>query len=160
MPQYFRKKNITVNFYKTSSNLNLIFKIAIISNTVLPNATRFAVVLYLKWFCSFKSFALKLSVLVNYNPVKSQVILRPRQNGRHCADGIFKFIQRIWQERLRNQKEINERNFSDPHPWIKTWSPAAVSIRKTVLPGMAIPMLKIRRPNGRLILNMEIAIRR
>ena len=27
----------------------------------------------------------------------------------------------------------------------------AVSIRKTVLPGMAIPMLKIRRPNGRLI---------
>ena len=37
---------------------------------------------------------------------------------------------------------------------------AAVSIRKTVLPGMAIPMLKIRRPNGRLIFNMEIAIRR
>ena len=32
----------------------------------------------------------------------------------------------------------------------------AVSIRKTVLPGMAIPMLKIRR----LIFNMEIAIRR
>ena len=36
----------------------------------------------------------------------------------------------------------------------------AVSIRKTVLPGMAIPMLKIRRPNGRLIFNMEIATRR
>ena len=36
----------------------------------------------------------------------------------------------------------------------------AVSIRKTVLPGMAIPTLKIRRPNGRLIFNMEIAIRR
>ena len=36
----------------------------------------------------------------------------------------------------------------------------AVSIRKTVLPGMAIPMLKIRRPNGRLIFYMEIAIRR
>ena len=35
----------------------------------------------------------------------------------------------------------------------------AVSIRKTVLPGMAIPMLKMRRPNGRLIFNMEIAIR-
>ena len=30
-----------------------------------------------------------------------------------------------------------------------------VSIRKTVLPGMAIPMLKIRRPYGRLIFNME-----
>ena len=36
----------------------------------------------------------------------------------------------------------------------------AVSIRKTVLPGMAIPMLKIRLPNGRLIFNMENAIRR
>ena len=36
----------------------------------------------------------------------------------------------------------------------------AVSIRKTVFPGMAIPMLKIRRPSGRLIFNMEIAIRR
>ena len=36
----------------------------------------------------------------------------------------------------------------------------AVSIRKTVLPGMAIPMLKIRRPDGLLIFNMEIAIRR
>ena len=36
----------------------------------------------------------------------------------------------------------------------------AVSIRTTVLPGMSIPMLKIRRPNGRLIFNMEIAIRR
>ena len=36
----------------------------------------------------------------------------------------------------------------------------AISIRKSVLPGMAIPMLKIRRPNGRLIFNMEITIRR
>ena len=47
--------------------------------------------------------------------------------------------------------------------WIVSARPAydqgAVSIRKTVLPGMAIPMLKIRRPNGRLIFNMEIAIR-
>ena len=41
--------------------------------------------------------------------------------------------------------------------WVKL---GAVSIRKTVLPGMAIPMLKIRRPNGRLIFYMEIAIRR
>ena len=43
--------------------------------------------------------------------------------------------------------------------WRRRWQ-GAVSIRKTVLPGMAIPMLKIRRPNGRLIFNMEIAIRR
>ena len=40
------------------------------------------------------------------------------------------------------------------------YTQGAVSIRKTILPGMAIPMLKIRRPNGRLIFNMEIAIRR
>ena len=43
---------------------------------------------------------------------------------------------------------------------ITMYDQGAVSIRKTVLPGMAIPMLKIRRPNGRLIFNMEIAIRR
>ena len=43
---------------------------------------------------------------------------------------------------------------------IGTENLGAVSIRNTVLPGMAIPMLKIRRPNGRLIFNMEIAIRR
>ena len=44
------------------------------------------------------------------------------------------------------------------------WTPldylGAVSIRKTVLRGITIPMLKIRRPDGRLIFNMEIAIRR
>ena len=40
----------------------------------------------------------------------------------------------------------------------KKQSQGAVSIRKTVLPGMAIPMLEIRRPNGHLIFNMEIAI--
>ena len=32
--------------------------------------------------------------------------------------------------------------------------------KKDGLQGMVIPMLKIRRPNGRLIFNMEIAIRR
>ena len=35
--------------------------------------------------------------------------------------------------------------------WIR--AQGAVSIRKTVLPGMAIPMFKIRRPSGRLIFN-------
>ena len=44
--------------------------------------------------------------------------------------------------------------------YLLTYLLGAVSIRKTVLPGMAIPMLKIRRPNGRLIFNMEITIRR
>ena len=52
-------------------------------------------------------------------------------------------------------------------PWNKGCGPGrlpphihqgAVSIRKTVLLGMAIPMLKIRRPTGRLIFNMGIPI--
>ena len=47
----------------------------------------------------------------------------------------------------------------NPERSLQYWDQGAVSIRKTVLPGMAIPMLKIRRPNGRLIFNMEIAIR-
>ena len=52
-------------------------------------------------------------------------------------------------------------NFVSNHEWFGAEKQqGAVSIRKTVLPGMAIPMLKIRRPNGRLIFNMEIAIRR
>ena len=42
--------------------------------------------------------------------------------------------------------------------WIMFKHQGAVSIRKTVLPGMTIPMLKIRRPNGRLIFNMGIPI--
>ena len=55
--------------------------------------------------------------------------------------------------------------WSQCNEWLNKWKRphnilGAVSIRKTVLPGMAIPMLKIRRPNGRLIFNMEIAIRR
>ena len=41
---------------------------------------------------------------------------------------------------------------------VKLWHQGAVSIRKKVLPGMAIPMLKIRCPNGRLIFNMGIPI--
>ena len=40
------------------------------------------------------------------------------------------------------------------------WNQGAVSIRKTVFSGVAIPMLKIRRPNGRLIFNIGIAIPR
>ena len=43
---------------------------------------------------------------------------------------------------------------------ITTPHQGVVSKRKTVLPGMAIPMLKIRRPNGRLIFNIEIALHR
>ena len=46
------------------------------------------------------------------------------------------------------------------HISVNIYNQGAISIRKTVLPGMVIPMLKIRRPNDRLIFNMEIAIRR
>ena len=56
-------------------------------------------------------------------------------------------------------KFINIRS-NDLQGFYSLSNQGAVSIRKTVLPGMAIPMLKIRRPNGRLIFNMEIAIRR
>ena len=51
-------------------------------------------------------------------------------------------------------------NSSESRALIQVRIQGVVSIRKTVLPGMAIPMLKIRRPNGRLIFNMEITIRR
>ena len=72
----------------------------------------------------------------------------------------------IW--RLMSQKQVSmpgTSNYIQQYMWEIIVIPCpgyleAVSIRKTVLPGMAIPMLKIRRPNGRLIFNMEIAIRR
>ena len=85
-----------------------------------------------------------------------------------------KVIERHWEKvksvyRLKNYYKIDanylHRQVKVIH-FILTGAPweddtqGAVSIRKTVLPGMAIPMLKIRRPNGRLIFNMEIAIRR
>ena len=60
-----------------------------------------------------------------------------------------------------NDSELGGMLTDNSHCEIKNnTEQGAVSIRKTVLPGMAIPMLKIRRPNGRLIFNMEIAIRR
>ena len=58
---------------------------------------------------------------------------------------------------MNSRVEIADLSFTSSHLY---YGLGAVSIRKTVLPGMAIPMLKIRRPNGRLIFNMEITIRR
>ena len=84
----------------------------------------------------------------------------------------------IWDHHLETQKKTIKQVQNRAIGWCQGLSPrhqcsitqlrkelqlrtlGAVSIRKTVLPGMAIPMLKIRRPNGRLIFNMEIAIRR
>ena len=62
---------------------------------------------------------------------------------------------KIWQS-LKKLKQ----NSNNTRSKLSSKTQGAVSIRKTVLPGMAIPMLKIRRPNGRLIFNMEIAISR
>ena len=90
---------------------------------------------------------------------------------------LFVMIWRTWQNIPHAPHSRNDfnlylfryRKLLDPsinhhleHFCIILWlnDQGAVSIRETVLPGMAIPMLKIRRPNGRLIFNMEIAIRR
>ena len=62
--------------------------------------------------------------------------------------------------KVKGAKGVNETRSPKWNYYIGHITLGAVSIRKTVLPGMAIPMLKIRRPNGRLIFNMEIAIRR
>ena len=81
------------------------------------------------------------------------------QMTRHCH------YQGIDKHRAMYPKSLIARNFAKnisncAVSIVPIDSLGAVSIRKTVLPGMAIPMLKIRRPNGRLIFNMEIAIRR
>ena len=87
----------------------------------------------------------------NYSTIIQYMVAKDRQNGWPSADNIFKFII------LMKIVYFDSNLF----PMVQlTNSQGAVSIRKTVLPGMAIPMLKIRRPNGRLIFNMEIAIRR
>ena len=70
--------------------------------------------------------------------------IRPRDPPPDPMVQLCPVIQEVW----------------DAIPQARITHLGAVSIRKTVLPGMAIPMLKIRRPNGRLIFNMEIAIRR
>ena len=70
----------------------------------------------------------------------------------HCQPGYLNKI-------IRESKDLTYNNLAVI--LVMAWChQGAVSIRKTVLPGMAIPMLKIRRPYGRLIFNMEIAIRR
>ena len=57
---------------------------------------------------------------------------------------------RCFREKLINRIEH--------HKYMCIQSQGAVSIRKTVLLGMVIPMLKIRRPTDRLIFNMGIPI--
>ena len=98
------------------------------------------------------------------------VILFQNTMKNYCSI-MFHELNSLWPKsrveirRVRSLCLLGQKRVHSPHKmvWntrlvIKTQG--AVSIRKTVLPGMAIPMLKIRRPNGRLIFNMEIAIRR
>ena len=74
---------------------------------------------------------------------------------------IFLINQNVTLSEIKKVKWNNNHYACNPCKWLAiSDNHGAVSIRKTVLPGMAIPMLKIRRPNGRLIFNMEIAIRR
>ena len=75
-----------------------------------------------------------------------------------CQVTLMNAVEHIWQVIISSGNSLVP---PDNKPLLKPMLiQGAVSIRKTVLPGMAIPMLKIRRPNGRLIFNMEIAIRR
>ena len=62
-------------------------------------------------------------------------------------------------ELLLSKHEVNTTDkIATKYVWAPIWG--GVSIRKMVLSGMVIPMFKIRRPNGRLIFNMGITIRR
>ena len=97
-------------------------------------------------------------------------------NSHHCASWIITSIYEIILSTGGIALEQFNHVTSSRHPlvfpmwrvhtyrWLlmmqKSRNQGAVSIRKTVLQGMVIPMLKIRRPNGRLIFNMEITIRR
>ena len=61
---------------------------------------------------------------------------------------MCRLIKQIWIAKKSRIRSI----YADNQPLLTRVNIlGAVSIRKTVLPGMAIPMLKIRRPNGRLI---------
>ena len=72
-------------------------------------------------------------------------------NWRPCCSGLNVLTLLVLMTEYLFQNKVNT---------MTTDGLGAVSIRMTVLPGMAIPMLKIRRPKGRLIFNMEITIRR
>ena len=88
--------------------------------------------------------------------------------GTCCTcEGHFNICNRTvcakkWADTITFVKQFHNNTNKMPMHSNKQHHPhlGAVSIRKTVLQGMVIPMLKIRRPNGRLIFNMEIAIRR
>ena len=81
---------------------------------------------------------------------------------KHQSSALLTFVREFhrWPVNSSHKWPVTRKMFQFGDVIMYCWYQEAVSIRKTVLPGMAIPMLKIRRPNGRLIFNMEIAIRR
>ena len=104
-------------------------------------------------------------------PTLDQILAWHQKKKHHCLNQwCHNLLHHLTSMRSRSYFE-----FKEPHLTLEclliyceyfsikklsTMYQGAVSIRKTVLPGMAIPMLKIRRPNGCLIFDMEIAIRR
>ena len=121
-----------------------------------------------KWTCLSKTDWLMYYIVIFAFYSSTLNIITVMQHEHHN-------ISNYWQSRLFVQQLTQANNkanvklcITGPLSGASTsdwWIPltrdqGAVSIRKTVLPGMAIPMLKIRRPNGRLIFNMEITIRR
>ena len=99
--------------------------------------------------------------------IQTWITVRKRSIQVKIDDFLVPCDLEIWRMTLKNNRAPLLSNIKlyaiSPSSYVNSnWSygQGAVSIRKTVLPGRAIPMLKIRRPNGRLIFNMEIAIRR
>ena len=97
---------------------------------------------------------------------KTQQNMNHKHISRNALYTVLRFGRPFNISCYRHAHQLSKRLDKPDFYWVQVHShktcheQGAVSIRKTVLPGMAIPMLKIRRPNGRLIFNMEIAIRR
>ena len=126
----------------------------------LTKQTQTVRVFHVTYRVCFQTTPLKTESCHNDN-----LLCRQWRQSWHHEDSLFSAPFHSW--RLCCQKEVSQAGISTSRSllWDVIIYPClrylgAVSIRKTVLPGMAIPMLKIRRPNGRLIFNMEIAIRR
>ena len=119
------------------------------------------------WVLTHATTRLYVNILVLYFSVKCCWVLYTKRlpellpivNGAINSNLCWNL--EIWMGKKCNSRNVLEYfvHASDMVRYIHKHL-GAVSIRQTVLPGMAIPMLKIRRPNGRLIFNMEIAIRR
>ena len=94
------------------------------------------------------------------NSVSAKYYLRYSGNRTVCASVEKQcqtdFTGKIWGMSKRDSRDKGIHGVFASRRRLTNQGP--VSIRKTVFPGMGIPMLKIRRPVGRLIFNMGIAI--